>query len=357
MEETKKLTQKFVELLESSSNEESFLETIKLLNRKCTQGNQHQNFILSNEKFLQSLESVFSGQSTGDIPISSFLKLLANTIVQNLEGQKIVWFRFGTVIERWLETSDSMANISWMIVHNISLGSENLLDHPKLLETGLAVIERCMKEESDPLPDFLGYFLDSLICESKNVKDLYQGLNENQQMIFLHYILDYEKNESNQEKLEESLIKHLSLEFKKSSDCILKTVTSYVDQVNPEKVVILLEIISTMSGQEKYSTTLKKDASLFLNFCLVLQNLQKLGKNNDNIFTPIQKLEAIAPSSNTDMDHEKEFSYNFKTMLVKTIANLCHQNKRNQELAREMEILMSIFDCTNADARNPCEYF
>lgn len=149
----------------------------------------------------------------------------------------------------------------------------------------------------------------------------------------------------------------MSQEFKKSSDCILKTVTSYVESVRPEKVVTLLEIISAACCQDKYVSILKSDASLFLNTCIVLQNLHKIGKNSDNIFSPIQKLDSLAPSSIDNCDYEKKFSYNFKTMLIKTIANLCHRNKKNQDLAREMEIMLSIFDCTNADARNPCEYF
>lgn len=118
----------------------------------------------------------------------------------------------------------------------------------------------------------------------------------------------------------------------------------------------LLEIISSACNREKYLAILKKDASLFLNTCLVLQNFQKVGKNSsDNVFAPIQKLDSLAPASTDNSDHEKEFSYNFKTMLLKIIANLCHQNKKNQDLAREMEIMLTIFDCTNADARNPCK--
>lgn len=143
------------------------------------------------------------------------------------------------------------------------------------------------------------------------------------------------------------------MEFKKKSDCILKTVTTYVDSIEPDIVVTLLDIISTASGQEKYLKLLKEDRSLFLNLGCLLQALHKIGKASDTIFSPIQSLEALAPSSTENRDFEKEISYAMKTKLVKSLANLSHKNKKNQELAREMEIMLSIFECTNADARNP----
>lgn len=115
----------------------------------------------------------------------------------------------------------------------------------------------------------------------------------------------------------------------------------------------MLDIISSVSAQEKYELSLKDDQSLFLNLGCLLQLLHKIGKKSDSIFSPIQKLEALVPTTNENGDFEREFSYSFKTKLVKSLANLAHKNKKNQELAREMEIMQSIFDCTNADARNP----
>lgn len=152
-----------------------------------------------------------------------------------------------------------------------------------------------------------------------------------------------------------SLLQHLIKEFKNKSDCVLKTVSSYVNSIRPEMVVQLLDIISHATTQEKYLEILKTDGSLFLNIGCLLQNLQKVGKSEENVFTPIQKLDALAPSSRETAEYEKDFSYTFKTMLMKAIANLAHKNKKNQELARELEIMMAIFDNTNADARNPCK--
>lgn len=149
------------------------------------------------------------------------------------------------------------------------------------------------------------------------------------------------------------MLHHLSLEFKKKSDCVLKTVTNYVDQIDPHYVVILLDIISSSTTHQKYLDILKDDRSLFLNIGCLLQGIHKLGKKSNNSFTPIQKLDALVPTSNENSDFEKEISFSFKTKLIKAIGNLCYRNKKIQDLAREMEIMPSIFECTNADARNP----
>lgn len=133
----------------------------------------------------------------------------------------------------------------------------------------------------------------------------------------------------------------------------MKTDTTYVDSIEPEVVITLLDIISTATGQDKYMALLKDDRSLFLNLGCLLQALHKIGKASDSIFSPIQKLDALVPTSNVNGDFEKDISYAMKTKLVKSLANLSHRNKRNQELAREMEIMISIFECTTADARNP----
>lgn len=153
--------------------------------------------------------------------------------------------------------------------------------------------------------------------------------------------------------LEESLVTRISMEFKKKSDCILKTISSYVDSIDPQVVVILLDILATISSLDKYRHMLSDDRSLFLNMGCLLQALNKMGKNSNNIFTPIQKLDALLPSSEDKVSIESEISYSFKTQLVRSIANLSYQNLKNQELAREMEIMQSVFDCTNVDARNP----
>lgn len=133
----------------------------------------------------------------------------------------------------------------------------------------------------------------------------------------------------------------------------MKTVTTYVDQINPKIVVVLIDILSSCVAQEKYMKSLKENHSLFLNLGILLQMMHKIGKTTESIFTPIQKLDAVAPAGKCDGEFEKEISFSIKTKLIKCLANLLHKNDRNKELVREMEILHCILECTVADARNP----
>lgn len=85
--------------------------------------------------------------------------------------------------------------------------------------------------------------------------------------------------------------------------------------------------------------------------------VHKLGKIPNNVFAPIQKLDQVAPNSLSDSSYEREISFGFKSLLVQAIGNLLHNNSRNQEIVREMDILLAILECTNIDARNPCKFF
>lgn len=61
------------------------------------------------------------------------------------------------------------------------------------------------------------------------------------------------------------LLKYLIFHFRRKSDCILKTVTSYVEGIDPKEIIALLEIISIVSAQEMYVDIFQNDGSLFLN--------------------------------------------------------------------------------------------
>lgn len=45
----------------------------------------------------------------------------------------------------------------------------------------------------------------------------------------------------------------------------MKTVTSYVEGIDPKEIIALLEIISIVSAQEMYVDIFQNDGSLFLN--------------------------------------------------------------------------------------------
>lgn len=134
---------------------------------------------------------------------------------------------------------------------------------------------------------------------------------------------------------------------------MLKTEASYVNSIHPREVCALLEVICLISGNDHYSHILATDSSLFLNAGCLLITINQLGGQSENIFTPVSKLGQVAPNSNEDTTIERDVSFELKSMLVRTIGNLAYQNPRNQELARDMDILLAVLNCTNVDARNP----
>lgn len=88
----------------------------------------------------------------------------------------------------------------------------------------------------------------------------------------------------------------------------------------------------------------------------MLRQLHELGKNeNDNMFTPVQKIEEIlkVKQGTSQIKIEEDISFSLKSSLVKALANLLYQNKANQDLARETGFIPVLLECTNLDARNP----
>lgn len=304
---------------------------------------------------LHSLKELTAGKFakiSKNIDLKSF-QLIANLCVQNEFAQAKVWSSMSDVVITKLESEDnSFLNVAAMIVYSIILSKASEVDQRQIVSILLHHYSNFIKTPTNSLPDFFYILMDFMICESEDALEIYKDLQPEDQKTFLFYINDHIEDESNR-AISNSLLQHMTFEFKKKSDCILKTVSTYVDSIDPDIVVVLLDIISTATVQEKYMNILREDRSLFLNLGCLLQALHKIGKNSESIFNPIQKLEALAMTSDVNSDFEKEFSYSMKTKLVKSLANLSHKNKRNQELAREMEIMNSIFECTNADARNP----
>lgn len=321
----------------------------------CTKGPSFQNLIINTTGMLETMKKIIAGQfedTSKTIDIKCF-QLIANLCVQNDVSQAKIWCSLGDVIIEKFNCDDySFLNVAAMIVHNIILSKHHDIDQKNILDISLHQYSVYLKDPTNSLPDFLHILMDFMICENENILKIYTELSLENQKTFLYYINDHVEDESSR-IISKSLVNHLIFEFKKKSDCILKTVTTYVDTIDPDIVVVLLDIISTATIQEKYLRTLREDRSLFLNLGCLLQALHKIGKNAESIFSPIQKLEALAMTSDVNSDFEKDFSYSMKTKLVKSLANLSHLNKKNQELAREMEIMQSIFECTNADARNP----
>ena len=89
-----------------------------------------------------------------------------------------------------------------------------------------------------------------------------------------------------------------------------------------------------------------------LNYCHTLGKQAKTGENQeDNPFRMISKLNQV----NDREALSKETFFGFKSNLIGLLGNFAHSNRPVQDWLRELDAISLILDCTNIDARNPCE--
>lgn len=246
-----------------------------------------------------------------------------------------------------------------MILYNLFRQKRVGEDAKQIIEFILGCYDVPPTIEHEANNEFHHIFLEFLITKYARVPYEFVSLGSAKRLNLLYYIADHMRSPSHA-AITNSLLMVICDEFKKKSDCVLKTIGSYVDTIEPKEVIALLDVLAQASSDERYTHILSKDGSLFLNVGCLLQTINKIGKsaNGDeahNIFTPVQKLGQLAPNSEENTIIERDISYQLKSTLVRTLGNLAYKNAKNQALAREMDILMAVLDSTNLDARNPCK--
>lgn len=343
-------------------------ECSRILRNFCAQGPNIQENIVNisqNSRLFNAIVIIL--RNDGNLFANNSRKMcwqfLANLIVQNSLAQKHVWNECSEILLlTWKCPCESGFPIEYcMILYNIFLGGTITMQ----CKTILGILLNCYNigEETkghNMTNDFSHIFLEHLISKERFIVSAFAKLNSEQRLTFLHYISCH-MNSSQHDLLHPQLIHYICSEFKKKSDCILKTVSSYVESIEPREVIQLLDIIAKASSDERYAHTLSNDGSLFLNVGCLLKNINQFGKtvgdDESNVFTPVHKLGQLAPSSNENADIERDISYELKSTLVRTLGNLAYKNVNNQNLAREMEIMVAVLDSTSLDARNPCKFY
>lgn len=117
--------------------------------------------------------------------------------------------------------------------------------------------------------------------------------------------------------------------FKRKSDCILKTVIDYLKNIEPLEIARLLDCISSASSKELYLPTLQEDKSLVINCVYLLKSIHDIGKVGDNHFSSIQKLSEINNANTAIQEHP---GFGFKAALIRLLGNLCWNHKGNQNV-------------------------
>lgn len=286
-------------------------------------------------------------------------QFLANLCVNNAISQQLVWsVHAQTFLDCLATEGHSNRHICRMIIYQMQLNQ--VIDTAANRSVLPALLSNLMEQIAQPnstICEFLQFTLEHFCCHHNRFLPIYGALDDAERIAFLHFVAEYLRAplpiDGARVPLSRDLTQYICKEFKKKSDCVLKTQASYVDSIHPREVCALLEVICLVSGDVHYTDVLSTDSSLFLNAGCLLVSVNQLGGQSENIFTPVSKLGQVAPNSTEDTAIERDVSFELKSMLVRTIGNLAYENARNQELARDMNILLAVLNCTNVDARNP----
>lgn len=78
-----------------------------------------------------------------------------------------------------------------------------------------------------------------------------------------------------------------------------------------------------------------------------------LGKSSQNAFTPAKHLDDFRGVDEGTSELTGHHSFGFKRDLVQLIGNMCHQNRKHQDMIRNLDGIPVILDVCNLDAKNP----
>lgn len=262
-------------------------------------------------------------------------QFVANLTVQNGHTQQRIWQELHELLISYLALATAVnARECTMILYNIYIGGAVAETSVKAIFNALVNGLHTPHSHDN---DFFHIFMEHILTASRTVVSLYAACECSERLAVLYYIADYMRGSDNSEAIIHTvLLQHICKEFKKKSDCVLKTVTSYVDRIEPKEVVAMMDVIAQASSDERYTHVLAGDGSLFLNVGCLLRATHQIGNGDANgganIFAPVQKLDQIAPNSTEDAYVERDISYQLKSMLVRIIGNLAYKNKKNQDL-------------------------
>ncbi|XP_037950655.1 ataxin-10-like [Teleopsis dalmanni] len=335
---------------------------IKFLRNICGRGLRVQNIIMENEELHSVLRKIFDIDCEEDWPEDAQLKkmsfqLLSNLIVQNSNNQQLVWKRYGAMI---VESStdgplNEYLNVQLMILYNIYIGNTQSLTDIEVLKIILKVWDNIHTQKYEKDIECLHFFFEHiLVTAPMTTAKCYDKLQIKERISLLDYVLTYISHKNPNGSVDFKVLQTFSKKFKLKADTFLRVAQTNASDNHPREIYMLLKVIATTSGDEIYAPSYSKDHSLFISACYLLRIILDAGKSSEqNIFTPMSKLDEVATTSNISTDFENEVSYELKTLLVRTIANLLHENQQNQEYCIDVQLLPLLFECTNMDARNP----
>ncbi|XP_055859168.1 ataxin-10 [Episyrphus balteatus] len=342
------------EVLDNCTLEDTKLQ-IRSIRNACSQGTQAQNFLIEQEETIAYMQMIVSKDLQAKDLIELSWQFVANLTVQNEKSQKFVWDHLGETLtdDIRIHPIDNNTDKKLMIIYNICRGGLVECSEKFALTLLADIWHRIVEEQSNEELVFVDLFFEYFLVTNQWTLRLYATISAQNRIDILKYITTYIRNDSPNGPIRTILMEYISKEFKKKADCILRNSGDMENSLHPQEVYNLLSVISCATGSELYYNIYARDDALFLSAGALLQSIVALGKKEPNQFTPMTKLEEVAPGSNIDTSFELEISFELKTLLVRTIGNLLCTNRHNQQHCIDTKLLPALLECTNMDARNP----
>lgn len=258
-------------------------------------------------------------------------QFVANLCVQNDSTQRLIWHKCIAPLLPQLNCVCQTENgrECTMILYNLLISEILSSSDVKIV---IEILLQCFLDRHEN-NDFHQLFMEHLITKYRSIAPVYDQLSPADKRLQLIYYISDHMSAVRHEPISTPLLQFICRDFKKKSDCVLKTAAT-VDTIHPREVIALLDVIARASSDERYAHVLMSDTSLFLNVGCLLRSVHEIGKrqNDSNIFAPVQKLNQLAPNSNGDTSIERDISYQLKSTLIRTLANLAYKHKENQDL-------------------------
>lgn len=333
--------------------------------RNYTLAPEVQNALVNDESIMQNTRYLLTKLLSREICYATYVKtilqFLCNLTIYSKNKEKILRL-LGPILVDLLKHVD-FGYISAALLYNIIKDMEVDL---KFIHQNIynIILELCDKECSRN--EYLGFIVE-LLLKNRNFYSNYRSYNTKERLIILKHVKECTLKDNF--KIDNEFIDILVHQFKIKSDCILKTVTDYLKDVEPLEVTYLLEIIASLSGNESYLPYLQNDKSLLINCAFLLKSIHEIGRSSENNFSAVQKLSTITRPNKDILDHP---AFGFKAGLVRVLGNMCWKHRQNQDQViniyipsaqfnyfiyfqlRELDVIPLILDCCNIDARNPC---
>ncbi|KAI4468588.1 ataxin-10 [Holotrichia oblita] len=253
--------------------------------------------------------------------LKMLLQFLINLVIENELISKKVWALFSNDLKQLLRNNICLYHSSALVYNIFHMDLHLLEENDDIIKH---ILDSYKQNDSN---EYVTFLLE-LFIKNVSLNTTYISYSAENRMLCLEMM----KEIMNKDKtwVTQELLDVLSEQFKKKSDCILKTVTNYLKEIEPFEVTLLLDVLAGVSSDESYVQFLQKDKSLLINCAFLLKSVHEVGRTADNNFSVIPKLSQL--DNSTEQEILEHPSYGFKATIVRLLANLCWKHRNNQDL-------------------------